>query len=100
MSDQLFPGTHSEVSSTMATAMESAFLREWTNFNGDLPVPTGADLDSIRLFFVAVSQGIVRHLKDNPEAFQVEVTSGTGTLQGAVSDIVTAGTVHSATPPS
>jgi hypothetical protein len=96
MADQLFPGTHSEISSTMAQAMETAFLREWKCFNGNLPEPAGKDLDSLRLFFVAVSQGIVRHLKDNPEAFQVEVTTGTTTLQGAVSAIVTTGTLHPA----
>ena len=72
----LDPGTHDNFTGTMAAAMEAAFLNQWTKYNGDLPVPTGKKLDSMRLFFVAVAQGVVQHLRDNPDAINLTVDSG------------------------
>lgn len=95
MGSTLHPGTHSDTSSsTMAKAMETAFLNQWPLFNPDLPEPEGKQLESMRLFFVAISQGVVQHLRDNPSAFEVEVDSGSSTLSGEVSDVSTTGTTN------
>ena len=80
MADQLNPGTHADTpgSQTMAKAMEQAFFDQWPAFNGDRPQPRGDQRESLRLFFVAVAQGVVQHLRDNPTAFQVDVDSSGG----------------------
>jgi hypothetical protein len=101
MASNLHPGIESDTSVfatpgltpvTMAQAMEAAFLAQWTNFNGDLPVPNEEKLKPVRLFFVAVAQGVVQHLRDNPTAFEVEVDSGGTTLSGEVVEVNTTGT--------
>ena len=52
-------------------------MNQWRHFNPDLPLPSGEQLVPIRLFFVAVAQGVVQHLRANPEAFEIEPgTSG------------------------
>jgi hypothetical protein len=92
MSDLLRPGTFSDTTETMAAAMEEAFLNQWPLFNPDLPLPNEKNLQSMRLFFVAVSQGVVQHLRDNEEAFEVEVEEDGTTLEGTVAQINTSGT--------
>jgi hypothetical protein len=92
MADSLRPGTFSETIDTMASAMEEAFLNQWPLFNPDLPLPDEKKLHSMRLFFVAVSQGVVQHLRDNKEAFEVEVEEDGTTLEGTVVQINTTGT--------
>jgi hypothetical protein len=84
MANQLKPGTFSDTIDTMAKAMEDAFLDQWSLFNPNLPVPgaESAQLKSMRLFFVAVSQGVVQHLRDNPAAFQVTVQNGSHSHSG------------------
>ena len=47
----------------------------------------------MRLLFVAVSQGVVQHLRDNKEAFEVEVEEGHD-LEGTVVQINTTGTTN------
>jgi hypothetical protein len=92
MADLLRPGTSSETIDTMAAAMEAAFLNQWPAFNPDLPLPEGKKLDAMRLLFVAVSQGVVQHLRDNKEAFEVEVEEDD--LEGTVVHINTTGTTN------
>jgi hypothetical protein len=74
----LKPGTFEDISGSMADAMEQVFREE-------LPVVVpGADpgmgAAERRLLFVAVAQGVVRHLAANPDAFKVQVslTNGAG----------------------
>ena len=74
----LKPGTLEDIAGSMADAMEQVFRRE-------LPVVVpGADPGrgeaERRLLFVAVAQGVVRHLAANPDAFKVQVslTNGAG----------------------
>ena len=76
----------------MATAMEEAFLNQWPFFNPELPLPDENKLKPMRLLFVAVSQGIVQHLRDNEEAFEVEVEEDGTTLEGTVVRVNTTGT--------
>lgn len=72
----LRPGTFSDtVSITMAQAIERAFIAQWPSFNPELPPPRGKQLQSMRLLFVAVAQGVIQHLRDNPDAFNVSVAS-------------------------
>ena len=63
----------------MADAMEDAFLSQWDLFNPELPKPTGKKLEGMRLMFVAVSQGVVQHLRDNEDAFKIADDSAGGT---------------------
>ena len=74
----LKPGTLDDMVRSMAEAMEQVFRTE-------LPVVVlGADPGrgeaERRLLFVAVAQGVVRHLAANPDAFKVQVslTNGAG----------------------
>ena len=81
----------------MAELMEDAFLAEWSHFNPSLPIPSEKQLKGIRLMFVAVAQGVVQHLREHPEAFDVTTDSaGSGgashTHNGEVSSISTTGT--------
>jgi len=76
MGNQLKPGTFSDTVDTMAQAMEEAFLNQWPLFNPNLPEPDEKQLNALRLFFVAVSQGMVQHLRENPAAFEVTVDNG------------------------
>lgn len=96
MADKLKPGTgnvseeesfESLFSGSMAQAIEGAFREEWSNFmDGETPEPS----QELRLFFVAVARGVVKHLKDNPRAFKI-ISGGDGsaTWEGYVSRIET-----------
>jgi hypothetical protein len=69
-------GTKANYSGSMAEAIEYAFRREWPNAmpGAELPTTTSPDL---KLLFVAIAQGVIRHLKDHADSFQVDVaTSG------------------------
>jgi hypothetical protein len=56
----LHPGKHGDTAgTTMAGAIEAAFLDQWHLFNPDLPLPSEEQLTPLRLFFVAVAQGSV-----------------------------------------
>jgi len=74
----LNPGTLDNISGSMAEAMEQVFREELPS------VVPGANPErgerERRLLFVAVAQGMVRHLAANPDAFKVAVslTNGTG----------------------
>ena len=71
---------------SMAAAMEQAFREEWPT------VMEGADLpgssEQLNLMFRAISQGVIRHLKQNSASIKVTVTvnigsnnyTGTGTV--------------------
>ncbi|MDJ0861090.1 MAG: hypothetical protein QNK18_01830 [Gammaproteobacteria bacterium] len=74
----------------MAKAMTDAFKDEWPNFMGDQPLPPEDKLKSLIHIFVAVSQGLVRHLAENPGAFRVDVSiTDEGEGSGQVSEIHT-----------
>jgi hypothetical protein len=79
----LHPGKFNDISaSTMAGAIEAAFKNQWPLFNPDLPLPDEEQIAPMQLLFVAVAQGVVQHLRDNPDAFQPAVTSTTHSHSG------------------
>lgn len=78
-----------EYAGSMAAAMENAFMKEWPVIMGsEAPLPN----DHMRLLFIAIAQGVVRHLKDNENSITVAVPSGGGATVDA--DISTQGTLY------
>jgi hypothetical protein len=85
----LKPGTKGNLSGSMAEAIEKAFRAEWPKVmeGSDLPAETSPDM---QLLFTAIAQGVVKHLKENADAFQVSVSvSGAHTGQHSASATVT-----------
>jgi len=76
-------------SGSMAAAMEQAFREEWPTVmeGADLP----ASSEQLNLMFRAISQGVIRHLRQNSASMKVTVTVNIGgsnyTGTGAVTDI-------------
>ena len=71
-------GTVADFAGSMAEAMEQALAEEYHNVKGEaLP---GMGQDDRRMLLSAIAQGVVRHLKDNLDAFILssEVTQVTG----------------------
>ncbi len=66
----LKPGTILDYENSMAQSMEEAFLAEWPKAMGDAEAPKPNN--QMRLMFVAVAQGIVKHLHQNPGAFHID----------------------------
>ena len=65
---------------SMAQAIENAFLKEWPVIMGnEKPAPEGND--QMRLMFIAIAQGVVRHLLDNEAAITVNTGSGPVAVQ-------------------
>jgi hypothetical protein len=81
----LKPGTINDYDSSMAQAMEEAFLAEWKNAMGDADLPEPNN--QMRLMFVAVAQGVVRHLHENPDAFRIDTLINTFHLQSGLKAI-------------
>jgi hypothetical protein len=61
---------------SMAKAIEDAFLEEWPFAMADQPKPELND--QMRLLFVAIAKGVVRHLAANGAAFHVDNSSENG----------------------
>ena len=60
---KLKAGTMGDFDDSMAAAIEIAFERVWNERMGSqLPSETQEDR---RMMFVAIAQGVIRHLKDN-----------------------------------
>ena len=74
MAASLIPGSlgdPSNFSKSMAKAMEDAFVEEWPLAMKGQPAP--AVNDQMRLLFVAIAKGVVRHLKAQELAFVADV---------------------------
>jgi hypothetical protein len=54
------------------------------------PLPTGASAQDMRLLFLAIARGVIQHLANNANAFQVRVSHGNIVSTGDVTTI----TVH------
>lgn len=66
----------SEWTLSMAKAIEDAFLEEWPQA---MPGQAAPELnDQMRLIFVAVAKGVVKHLGQNGTAFQVTNANASG----------------------
>ena len=57
----------------MAAAMEQAFFEAWPDFMDEQPAPDPNP--QMKLMFVAIARGVVRHLTEHPEAFQLTVNA-------------------------
>lgn len=85
--DRLNPGTLGEARGldlSMAQDIEDEFKDQWKYAMG------GRDLrvdDQLRLLFVAVARGVIKHLRDNPRAFDVTVGPAGDALTGKVVEI-------------
>ncbi len=69
----LKPGTNADFASSMALAMEEAF-NKLLQADGKTPLPIDPSKDETRdrrRLFAAIAQGVVKHLRDNPDAFQI-----------------------------
>lgn len=77
---------NSEWTLSMAKAMEDAFLAEWPIAMPDQPVPTVND--QMRLLFVAIAKGVVKHLGDNGSAFQVAIGTANNHTHTATTTVV------------
>ncbi|MEZ6242094.1 MAG: hypothetical protein R3B57_03535 [Phycisphaerales bacterium] len=64
-------GTFSNYASSMAQAMEDAMQSVYQERHGT-PMPS-AGVEDRRMLFVAIAQGVIRHLADNPGAFHTKV---------------------------
>ncbi|UCF91866.1 MAG: hypothetical protein JSW39_26945 [Desulfobacterales bacterium] len=72
---ELKAGTLDDFNNSMAAAIESAFERVWSDRMGT-PLPDETR-DDRRMMFVAIAQGVIRHLKDNAvQGFDVDVAVG------------------------
>jgi hypothetical protein len=86
MPSNLKAGSKTDYTASMASAMEAAFMNEWSNFMQGADAP--AMNDQMRLMFVAIAQGVVNHLKANHDAFEVTATqTSPGIYKGTVSNI-------------
>jgi hypothetical protein len=67
----LKPGTVEDFNDSMAEAMENALAQEYQKLKGE-GLPDVGEEDR-RMLFTAIAQGVVRHLKNNLDAFDVSV---------------------------
>jgi len=73
----------------MAHEIELAYTAV-RNANGITePLPSGTQANDMRMMFVAIATGVINHLKNNPEAFAVQVTGTNLTLNGNVTSVST-----------
>jgi hypothetical protein len=82
MAANLKAGNKNDYDKSMAQAIENAFKEEWRMVmqNGDInsePKPPAFN-DQMRIMFVAVAQGVIQHLKENPDAFKITVNTSSG----------------------
>lgn len=69
----LKPGSNQDFASSMADAMERAFNQLLQN-DGKTQFPIDSTQDETRdrrRLFAAIAQGVVAHLRDNPDAFDI-----------------------------
>lgn len=91
-------GTVTDFAGSMAEAMEEAMEQEYLAVKGE-PLSAQGQEDR-RLLLVAIAQGVVRHLKDNLDAWKIEVEtelvdSDDAEGTGEVDELETTGTLYS-----
>ena len=59
---------------TMVGEMEKAFREDWPEVMNEAELPDELD-PQMKLVFVAVAKGVVRHLANNADAFKISVQS-------------------------
>ena len=83
---KLKPGTIDDYQGSMAKAMEDAFKAIWPGIMGTEAPKTDKHL---KMMFIAISQGIVKHLSDKVNALKISVRS-----QGYTSECLDTGHLH------
>jgi hypothetical protein len=86
-------GTIQDYGNSMAEAMEEAFLEEWPRIMSDNQ-PKPKPNDQMKLLFIAMAQGVVRHLADHPESFGVSISSNAGHSHSASVTVQTTGLLY------
>ena len=91
-------GTVADFAGSMAEAMEAVMEQEYLAVKGE-PL-SGQGQEDRRLLLVAIAQGVVRHLKDNLDAWKIEVEtelvdSDDAEGTGEVDELETTGTLYS-----
>jgi hypothetical protein len=78
MGTQLYAGTLGDFDSSdnMAKEIENAFAAMRLAAGITLPLPSGSNARDMRIMFLAIARGVIQHLANNPEAFQVQVSGG------------------------
>ena len=85
-------GTISNYSNSLADAMEDAFLEAWPTIMDSKKPKVN---DHLKLMFIAVSQGVIKHLKENPGSFKVEIYNvGGSNYDGKIDEIQTEGELY------
>ena len=89
MDPQLYGGTLADFDSTenMAREIENAFREMRLAAGITQPLPSGNNAQDMRIMILAIARGVIQHLAQHPEAFQVRVRDGMATLTGTVTDI-------------
>ena len=78
----LIAGTSTEnYSGSMAEAIERAFIAEWPAIMGD-SAPAPHSNQQMQLLCIAIAKGVIDHLVNHPEAFEIKVDVG-GTVYPA-----------------
>ncbi len=86
-------GTLADFTGSMAQAMENALEEEYQRLKGEAMPAMGRE--DRQLMFAAIAQGVVRHLKDNHDAFKVAVTVDGEPGSGKVDALNTTGELYS-----
>ncbi len=76
-------GTPSDLSASMAEEIQNAFTNYYPEVMGTAAPPSSKQM---QLLFVAISRGVIKHLRDHPEAFVIKTTFD-GTPYNAVVEI-------------
>jgi hypothetical protein len=78
MGTELYGGTLGDfdASDNMAKEIENAFAAMRLAAGITQPLPSGSNAQDMRIMFLAIARGVIQHLANNPEAFQVRVSDG------------------------
>ena len=80
-------GAIHDFSNSMAEAIENAFIHAWPDAMGNQPAPPTNT--QMQLLYVAIAEGVLRHLADHPEAFIIQTTYNGSNFVTGISQIVT-----------
>ena len=69
MATELYAGTLADFNGSMAQAIENALI----DLLGPLPSAPQNLVDDRRALFIAISRGVINHLKANEAAFKIDV---------------------------
>jgi hypothetical protein len=65
----LKPGKQNDLSGSMADDMMKAFKKAWKEYKGVLPPEISSEY--LQPIFIAIAQGVIKHLRDNASALKV-----------------------------